>query len=100
MAVAREQLPPHRHVLRLSYSTAPESGLAELARLDAERLMGVDLPPAAVVGFARVTWPLTARSAPVEGVTQVGEGVSGVGLAAVIAHAKREAGSLLRDLAG
>lgn len=92
------------HVLRLSYETAPDSDdeLRELARKDAERLLGVPLPPASVLAFASRTWngPAKRPDAAGELVTEVGERVSGAGLAAVIAHSKRESGNLLQDLAG
>ncbi|MGV8877152.1 MAG: protoporphyrinogen/coproporphyrinogen oxidase, partial [Rhodoglobus sp.] len=44
-----------RHVVRLSYNEEPEN-LAEVARRDAEFLLGVTLPPTAVVDFARQQW--------------------------------------------
>ena len=96
-----ERAGSHRHVLRLSYNNVPADGLQEQARADAEKLLGVRLAPETVAGFARVAWPLAAGTARlIEGVTRVGESVSGTGLAAVIAHAKRQSGSLLKDLAG
>lgn len=92
----------HRHVLRLSYDAdrlAP-GDLAEQARTDAERLLGVPIPAHAVVGFARVDWTAAPVAAPVaEGVIAIGEAVAGTGLAAVIAQARQEAARLLSELA-
>lgn len=86
----------HRHVVRLSYNDPPESALAELARADAEGLLGVRIPPESVIGFARVGWPPPAsEQPPIDGVTLVGEAISGTGLAAVIRHARGEAEGLL-----
>ncbi|TBN58193.1 FAD-binding protein [Glaciihabitans arcticus] len=84
-----------KHVLRLSYAEAPEN-LADIAREDAAALLGIELPPSAVLDFARVHWD-RPRAAPaqVEGVTQVGEVASGTGLANVVAHAERTARELL-----
>lgn len=93
----------HRHVLRLSYDPARlgTGDLAEQARADARSLLGVQVPAAAVEGFARVDWSSapTASAVP-DGVVVIGEAVAGTGLAAVIAQARREAGGLLSQLAG
>jgi oxygen-dependent protoporphyrinogen oxidase len=91
---------PGRHVLRLSYNAdvAPQ-GLQEQARSDAEKLLGVPIPPASVVGFARVAWPAPPPAQPVaDGVIVVGESVAGVGLAAVVAQARQQAEKLVREL--
>jgi oxygen-dependent protoporphyrinogen oxidase len=82
-----------RHVLRLSYDEEPES-LADTARLDAQLLLGVELPAASVVDFARVEWVRPGASRTPEGIV-VGETVAGSGLAAIIAHANRVADDLL-----
>ena len=50
-----EKAGPHRHVLRLSYNDAPAHGLEDVARTDAERLLGVPIAAAQVAGFARVS---------------------------------------------
>jgi oxygen-dependent protoporphyrinogen oxidase len=93
------ELPPHRHVVRLSYNVPAPDGLEERARLDAEALLGVSIPIESVIGFDVVEWPaVPPRPQPVEGVTMVGESVSGTGLAAVISHARREAGRLLGEV--
>lgn len=93
------RIPEHRHVVRLSYSGRLPTGLESRAREDAEVLLGVPLPAAAVLGFDTVAWPAVPQpSLGIPGVTLVGESVSGTGLAAVIAHAKREAGRLLEEL--
>lgn len=97
-----DSVPEHRHVLRLSYDAdrlAP-GDLAEQARTDAERLLGVPIPAHAVVGFARVDWSVAPASAPVPpGVIAIGEAASGTGLAAVVAQARHEAARLLSELA-
>jgi oxygen-dependent protoporphyrinogen oxidase len=88
-----------RHVIRLSYNAdvAPQ-GLQEQARSDAEKLLGVPIPPASVVGFARVAWPAPPPALPVaDGVIVIGESVAGVGLAAVVAQARQQSADLLRD---
>ena len=89
-----------RHVLRLSYDEEPES-LEQTARSDAEALLGVPLPPASVVDFARVGWVRHAASAAVpealEGMIVVGETVAGSGIAGIVAHAEKTAAELLED---
>jgi oxygen-dependent protoporphyrinogen oxidase len=98
-----ERSAPHRHVLRLSYDGArhaelPVDGLRERARLDAETLLSVTLPASSIVGFARVDWSAPPPAPePIDGVTFVGEGIAGAGLAAVIAHAHLESGRLLEE---
>ncbi len=95
---------PHRHVLRLSYDGATagkvtEAQLLEQALRDASALLGVALAEASVVAFARVEWSAPAdRPEPIEGVTAIGEGVAGTGLAAVIAHVRLESGRLLEGV--
>lgn len=94
---------PHRHVLRLSYDGAiadkvTDTRLREQALHDAGALLGVTLAEASVVAFARVEWSAPAgRPEPIDGVTAIGEGVAGTGLAAVIAHVRLESGRLLED---
>ena len=92
----------HRHVLRLSYNDAPEQGLAEIARTDAERLLGVPIAAADVAGFAQVTWPNRAVAEGAAGLpertSQVGESAAGTGLAAGIAFARRVCAELLARL--
>ncbi|MGV8885750.1 MAG: protoporphyrinogen/coproporphyrinogen oxidase [Microbacteriaceae bacterium] len=97
LAERATELAPGRHVLRLSYDshTLP-SDLAEVARVDAMTLLGVDISPADVVDFARVDWARPAPSADAaENITLVGEAVAGTGLAAVIAQAMAAADALL-----
>ncbi|MEO7372804.1 MAG: FAD-dependent oxidoreductase, partial [Terrimesophilobacter sp.] len=93
---------PHRHILRLSYNDVPVQGLEEIARTDAQRLLGVPIAAADVTGFARVSWPnraVAAGSADVPaGTTQVGESAAGTGLAANMAFARRAAAALLAHL--
>jgi oxygen-dependent protoporphyrinogen oxidase len=90
-----------RHVLRLSYNQAPVDGLRELAIEDARQLLGVPLNAASIIGFDRVEWAAPAAAPDVvSGVTAVGEGVSGTGLAAVVRHARNEAERLLKDIDG
>ena len=87
-------MPEHRHVVRLSYSAA--TATREQALTDAQALLGVPLPDAAVRGFDVVAWPAVPPApTPVEGVVLVGESVAGTGLAAVIAHARRAAAALV-----
>jgi oxygen-dependent protoporphyrinogen oxidase len=93
----------HRHVLRLSYDAAdadvPLDELRLRARRDAEALLAVTLPDSSVIDFARVEWAAPpAAPLPIEGVTLVGEGVAGTGLAAVIAQARLESGRLLEEV--
>jgi len=80
------------HVLRLSYDGGEAS--AEVARLDAAKLMGVDIPASAVLDFATVDWTRPAPEAS-HGVTATGEAVGGSGLAAVVKHAEQTAARLL-----
>jgi oxygen-dependent protoporphyrinogen oxidase len=87
-------VPEHRHVVRLSYSAA--TATREQALTDAQALLGVPLPDAAVHGFDVVAWPAVPPApTPIEGVVLVGESVAGTGLAAVIAHARRAAAALV-----
>lgn len=92
----------HRHVLRLSYSDFPGTdALAEIARADAERLLGVALPPDVVAGFAETSWPNRAVGDDADvpgGITRIGEAVAGTGLAAGIALAKRASAEVLARL--
>ncbi len=99
-----------KHVLRLSYEDAPEGldDLRDQARSDAEHLLGVPIAVGALLGFDRQDWRGPARigdakslvegDSALERVRQVGERVAGAGLAAVIAQARSESGSLLQDL--
>jgi oxygen-dependent protoporphyrinogen oxidase len=96
-----EKVGGSRHVLRLSYNQAPTEGLREQAIEDARRLLGVPLPEESIVGFDRVEWALPSTAVDViPGVTAVGEGVAGTGLAAVIGQARNEAGRLLKGVDG
>jgi oxygen-dependent protoporphyrinogen oxidase len=86
-----------RHIVRLSYNEEPEN-LAEVARHDAEVLLGVSLPPETVVDFARRQWIRPAALAAAErtdGVVVVGETVGGTGLAGIVAHANATVDRLL-----
>ena len=86
-----------KHVVRLSYGSALENH-AEVAREDAERLLGISLPASRVLDYARVRWTRPERQVYTKnGISLVGETASGTGLAAVIAHAEAEAHQLLRD---
>jgi len=82
------------HVLRLSFD-APVS--VDTARLDAAILLGVDLPESAVLDSAVTRWsrPASVTPAEVDGVTFIGQAVSGTGLAAVIGFAESAARKLL-----
>ncbi|QNE45547.1 NAD(P)-binding protein [Glaciihabitans sp. INWT7] len=98
------RVPPHRHVLRLSYDgaaagSASDAQLRECALRDAGALLGVGIDEASVVAFARVDWNAPAHGAEaIDGVTVVGEGAAGTGLAAVVAHARHESGRLLEEV--
>ncbi|MFM9919495.1 protoporphyrinogen/coproporphyrinogen oxidase [Lacisediminihabitans sp. H27-G8] len=98
------RVPPHRHVLRLSYDgvaagQASDAQLRECALRDAGALLGVGIDAASVVAFARVDWSAPARGVEaIVGVTVVGEGAAGTGLAAVVAHARQESGRLLEEV--
>lgn len=88
------------HVLRLSYGEDPLE-LADIARSDAAALLGVELPSAAVVDFARVQWSRTTVSeiAP-DGITVVGEAIAGTGLANIIGHSLAQAATVVERLSG
>lgn len=91
----------HRHVVRLSYPAPGSRDLRNQALRDASLLLGVELDDSQVLGFAQVEWaPPPPLPAPVDGVTMVGEGAAGTGLAAVIAHARLQAGRLLEGVEG
>lgn len=81
-----------RHVVRLSYD-GRATGIRDLARADAERLLGVALP--LIVDTAEVVWTRPAPEAPPAGCVVVGETVAGSGLAGIVAHAERTADALL-----
>lgn len=88
-----------KHVVRLSYSAVLENH-AEVARADAQKLLGVRLPQGSVIDFALVEWHRPARQAHTpEGISLVGETASGTGMAAVVAHAEAQALLLLHDFA-
>lgn len=82
-----------KHVLRLSYDDEPEQ-LAEVARRDAEMLLGVVLPAASVVDFARVEW-LRPVASPDPHPLLVGETIAGSGLAGIVRQANQVADGLL-----
>jgi oxygen-dependent protoporphyrinogen oxidase len=89
-----------KHVLRLSYDEAGDD-LADVARRDAEVLLGVPLPVSAVLDFARVEWYRPNRYAPTpDDIPLVGESIAGTGLASVVARSEALAGSLLTDAGG
>lgn len=82
------------HVLRLSYAE-PTPDPIEQARSDAEKLLGVTIAQRDIRGSAVVEWQRAAVQNPDGDVVQVGESVSGTGLASVVGHARQAA----RDLA-
>ncbi len=84
-------------VVRLSYAEELP-GHVEVARRDAEALLGVALPADRVLGSSIVRWERApvATSTP-EGALRVGETAAGSGLAAIVAHARRTAAELLAD---
>lgn len=83
-----------REVLRLSYDHAPT---LEQARLDAARLLGVELPATCLVEGTVTTWHRAGRLDAADdaspgiplGIPLVGEQVAGTGLAAIIDHTQR-----------
>ncbi|WP_152190808.1 protoporphyrinogen/coproporphyrinogen oxidase [Georgenia satyanarayanai] len=108
--------PPGVHVLRLSYGRAGEDPAAteavdaELARADAQALLGVPLAPAQVLDSLRVhrplglppsaaadpaLRPLLERVRATSGLGVCGAWVAGTGVAAVVAQAEQEARRLL-----
>lgn len=99
-----ERVAPHRHVLRLSYdgvaaAEASDARLREQALSDARALLGATLAEASVIAFARVGWSApSSRPEHIDGVTLIGEGVAGTGLAAVIAHLRVESERLLEEV--
>ncbi len=102
----RTDLPPHRHIVRLSYGRAgqptPEPTPA-LALADASTLLGVELDASSVVGFAVERFPnalpphtpdhrarvaaLLDAVAQHPGLGVTGAWIAGTGLAATIPHA-------------
>lgn len=113
---------PGRHVLRLSYGPAPEidglplhavtlEQLTELARRDAEVLLGTPIAADAVVATARMVWAggmppagpaqrqwsalVSDAMREVPGIALTGAWAAGTGLAAVVAHARATADRLL-----
>jgi len=82
--------------VRLSYNAPFPNDIEDRARRDAEAMLGVRIAPAAILGADVVEWtPVPPKPAPIDGVTLVGEAVSGTGLAAVITSARREAERML-----
>lgn len=120
-----ESLPAGRHVVRLSYGRREADDLVTptdppvdqaSALSDAGALLGLDLQPSSVVGFATTEWPAslafatvghkarvkqTLRAvAEVPGLDVVGAWVSGTGLAATVEHAITTASALAAELRG
>jgi oxygen-dependent protoporphyrinogen oxidase len=110
---------PGRHVLRLSYGRGDgtdlpaEIDLPGIALTDAGTLLGLDLPRSAVVDAAVVRWssalpvPAPGHAARVaalraalgpRGIEVVGSAISGTGLAAVVADARKAADRLRSTL--
>jgi oxygen-dependent protoporphyrinogen oxidase len=89
-----------RHVLRLSYDV-DNADLAEVARTDAEALLGVPIPVSSVLDFARAEWYRPNRYTPTpDDIPLAGESIAGTGLASVVARSEALAGSLLEDAKG
>ena len=89
-----------RHILRLSYDEVG-GDLAEVAREDAEALLGVPIGAAAVEDFACAEWYRPNRYTPTpDDIPLVGESIAGTGLASVVARSEALAGSLLKDAEG
>jgi oxygen-dependent protoporphyrinogen oxidase len=86
-----------RHILRLSYDD-PGAALADVARQDAEALLGVPILSTAVEDFARAEWYRPNRYTPTpDDIPLAGESIAGTGLASVVARSEALAGTLLRD---
>jgi len=93
------RVPPHLHVVRLSYGGPIRTGLEERARQDAELLLGVSIPASVVLGFDTVAWAAVPQwTNTIPGVLVVGESAAGTGLAAVISHARQQAARLLGSI--
>jgi oxygen-dependent protoporphyrinogen oxidase len=104
------ELAGRRHVLRLSFDSpvvdrgTPDAEVRDAALADASTLLGVDLAERHLVGFGRATWdaPRRAEAAavtePVVEVVQAGGAVAGRGLAAIVAHSRRQAATLVAAL--
>lgn len=104
-----------RHVLRLSYATAPhdpatgadgvgtslpvdpDDAVGSRAVSDASALLGVPVTADRVQGAARVRWsgPDLTAAGLAEGVVGIGETASGRGLAGIVAAARASAGRVL-----
>ncbi|MBC7724142.1 MAG: FAD-dependent oxidoreductase [Burkholderiaceae bacterium] len=106
-ASAVRRVEPGVHVLRLSFAAAPDADadLRELARTEAARLLGVAIPVADVLDFARVQWRgAPTRRTPAADVAEtatplvIGETISGAGLASIIGYARVSAANLAHDL--
>ena len=86
-----------RHILRLSYDD-PGADLADVARQDAEALLGVPILATAVEDFARAEWYRPNRYTPTpDDIPLAGESIAGTGLASVVARSEALAGTLLGD---
>jgi protoporphyrinogen/coproporphyrinogen III oxidase len=86
-----------RHILRLSYDD-PGDDLVDVARADAEALLGVPILPTAVDDFAYAEWYRPNRYTPTpDDIPLAGESIAGTGLASVVARSEALAGTLLRD---
>jgi oxygen-dependent protoporphyrinogen oxidase len=113
------QLPPHRHVLRLSYGRGGETLVEpelDTVIADASTLLGVPLSEADVVDSDLVRWDdslafatvghkarvaqLSEAVAAVPALDVVGAWVSGTGLAATVEQAKTTASGIAAELRG
>jgi oxygen-dependent protoporphyrinogen oxidase len=75
--------------------------LAEIARLDAAALLGVEIAPSQVIDFARAAWYRPSRETHTpDGILAVGESIAGTGLASVVAQSEALAERLLADADG
>ena len=94
-----ETLPPHRHLVRLSYDAPPPDPERTIVA-DLRAITGAEIP--VLVDVALRSWTRTLDSGPVPaGVFAVGEAGSASGLSRVIAGARAVAARLIgRDLIG
>lgn len=90
-------------VVRLSYEPHRLAGhdVLEQARADASALLGRAIRAADVVDSARVDWTGATIVEPpvVDGVTYVGEGISGAGIAGIIGRTRTEISRIIGSLA-
>ncbi|MGK0722591.1 protoporphyrinogen oxidase [Leucobacter sp. W1478] len=118
-----DELPPNQHLIRLSYGefqgrssrsldastiALDDASVLEIARVDASRILGIEIAEESIVSMARQRHTIPPRRvsaandgaphATSSGLFFAGEWVSGTGLAAVIPSARLEAEKCLAHL--